>query len=219
MVAGVAHELNNPLTSICGLAELLAREPALTTQAQEVADEIVEQGARCSRIVGDLLGFARARPVAYQPVQVNERVRRCLDLARKARRFDDVEIIEDYDPQLPTIQADPYRLEQVFINIISNASDALRLCPSSRQLTVQTTRCGDQIQVTFTDNGPGIADPSHVFDPFYSTKPTGEGAGLGLSVSHGIVQEHGGNITAQNLPVGTRFAVRLPVRPPSAVEG
>ena len=212
VVAGVAHELNNPLTSICGLAGLLVRDQSLRENTRDIAEEIAGQGLRCSRIVEDLLGFARARPVELQPVQVNDILRRCLDLSRKGRRFDDIEIIERFDPALPTILADPYRLEQVFLNIIGNASDALHQRQTARQLAVETVHSAGQIQVTFTDNGPGITEPSRIFDPFYSTKPIGEGTGLGLSVSHGIIAEHGGSITAENLSVGARFAVRLPVR-------
>ena len=211
MVAGVAHELNNPLTSVCGLGELLAKNRSLTTNGREAANEIVEQALRCRRIVQDLLGFARARQVSPQVVQINSLLKRCLDLARRTRRFDDVKITEELDPDLPETMADPYRLEQVVINIIRNAGDVLKRKESARRLTVHSSVEGDRIRIEFADNGPGIADPSRVFDPFYTTTTTGEGTGLGLSVSLGIIHDHGGTITAENTESGAKFTVTLPI--------
>jgi PAS domain S-box-containing protein len=214
VVAGVAHEINSPLTAIGGLAELLAKDRSLNAKGRDAAEAIVQQAIRCGRIVEDLLGFARAKRVALQPVQVNALVKRCLDLCRPTHRFDDVEIVEEYDADLPATMADPYRLEQVFINIIRNAGDILTSATSTKRLTVRSERLGKRIRVEFMDTGPGIADPGKVFDPFYTTKATGEGTGLGLSVSLGIVRDHGGNLTAENTKDGARFTVTLPVRLP-----
>jgi PAS domain S-box-containing protein len=217
MVAGVAHEINTPLTVICGLAELLARDKSLRGKARETAGEIVQQAIRCGKIVEDLLGFARAGRVSFQAVQVNGLIKRCLDRSRYTHRFDDVEIVEEYDASIPETMADPHRLEQVFINIIRNAGDILTGKASTKCLAVRSTRSGEQIRVEFTDTGPGIADPDKVFDPFYTTKVTAEGTGLGLSVSLGIIQDHGGTLTAENTGKGARFTVTLPVRPVSDV--
>ncbi|UCC31696.1 MAG: PAS domain S-box protein [Phycisphaerales bacterium] len=215
VVAGVAHEINTPLTTICGLAELLAKDKSLRGKAREAADDIVQQAIRCNRIVEDLLGFARAGRVSSRPVQVNVLIKRCLALFRRTHRFDDVEIIEDYDADIPDTMADPYRLEQVFINIIRNAGDILTANASVKRLTVRSRRSGEQIRVEFVDTGPGIADPHKVFDPFYTTRVTAEGTGLGLSVSLGIIRDHGGTLTAENTGDGARFIITLPVRPVS----
>jgi two-component system cell cycle sensor histidine kinase/response regulator CckA len=212
VVAGVAHEIKTPLTAISGFAELLAKDDSLGEEARKSADKIIEQVIRCGKIVEDLLGFARARRVSFQRVQINTLLKRCLELSRSTHRFDDVEIVEAYDAELPETMADPYRLEQVFINIIRNAGDSLSEEPGIKQFAVRTQRLGDQIRAEFTDTGPGISHPDKVFDPFYTTKVAGEGIGLGLSVSLGIVQDHGGTFTAENTEEGARFVVTLPVR-------
>lgn len=214
VVAGVAHELNNPLTSVCGLAELLAKDTGLPERVREASAEIVEQAIRCSKIVTDLLGFARARRVASQPVDVNALVKRCLDLSRRTRSFASVRIVEDYDPDLALTMADPYRFEQVFMNIIRNGGEALAEVETERRFTVRTRGARGHMCIEFEDNGPGIEDSGKVFDPFYTTKITGEGTGLGLSVSLGIVRDHGGTLRAENTGEGACFTITLPVREP-----
>lgn len=217
MVAGVAHEINTPLTVISGLAELLAKNRGLDAKARESAQEIVEQVARCAKIVGDLLLFSRTGRVSIQAVHVNELAARCVSFFRDTHRFDDVEIIEEYDTAVPETMVDPYRVEQVFINIIRNAGDMFKDAPSPKRLTVRSKRLGDRIRLEFTDTGPGIANVDRVFDPFYTTKETGEGAGLGLSVSLGVIHDLGGDLTAENTEEGARFTVTLPIRlPPSS---
>jgi signal transduction histidine kinase len=183
-----------------------------------LADDIVAQSTRCSKIVEDLLGFARARTVLHQTVQVNELINRCLDRARHESLFEGVRVLEEYSSSLPMTTGDPYRLEQVFINITRNAGDALRNSAPPKQLVVRTRRVKEEIRVDFTDNGPGIAEPQKVFDPFYTTRAAGEGTGLGLSVSYGIVEEHGGRITARNVAGGARFTIRLPIRQPPGAQ-
>jgi len=213
MVAGVAHELNNPLTAVCGLSQLLTKDQSLDKRSRQLADEIIEQGIRCGKIVEDLLGFARVRPVRHQPVQINQLLNRCLEWVRHDSPFEDLEVVEDYSSSVPMTMADPYRLEQVFINVIRNAGDALKLSPPPKRLEVRSRRAGNEIRIDFTDNGPGIAEPGRVFDPFYTTRGAGEGTGLGLSVSYGIIEEHGGRITARNVSTGARFTIRLPIHP------
>ena len=212
VVAGVAHELNTPLTTICGRADMLSGDRSLHEAARESADMIAQQAMRCGKIVEDLLGVARAGRLSLRSVRINALVKRCLDISRCTHHFDDVEIVEEYAPDIPETTADPYRLEQVFINIIRNAGDALRGAVAVRRLTVRTQRTTDHIRVEFTDTGPGIPDPGRVFDPFYTTKEVAGGTGLGLSVSLGIVQEHGGMLSAANTGRGARFTVTLPVR-------
>jgi len=214
LVAGVAHELNNPLMALGGLAELLARNAKLPSSARELAAGILEQSTRCSRIVSDLLDFSRSRAVEHQPVQVNDLLKRCLALSRPDSRFAGVELVEDYDPTQPLTLADPYRLDQVFLNIIRNARDALQNVPGPRRFEIRTSGTANELRIDFIDTGPGISDPERVFDPFYTTKGTEGGAGLGLSVSFGIIREHGGRITACNQHPGARFTIHLPVRTP-----
>ncbi|MCH7813539.1 MAG: PAS domain S-box protein [Planctomycetes bacterium] len=216
MVAGVAHELNNPLMAISGLSELLAKNADPDSKTAQLAEEISAQSIRCGRIVKDLLGFARASPVRRTAVQVNDLIRRCLERARHDARFQDVDIAEDLSPDIPPTMADPYRLEQVFINIIRNAGDALAGDRPAKRFEVCTRLSHGEIRVDFVDNGPGIEEPDKIFDPFYSTRATGEGTGLGLSVSFGIVEEHGGRITARNLATGACISVQLPIHPAPA---
>lgn len=210
-VAGVAHELNNPLTSIFGLSALLAKNEKLGDEARSLAMEIAEQGRRCAKIVEDLLGFARPRKVVRRSVFVNNLLDESLRLARRYARLSNVEIETDYDSSIPPILVDPHLLQQVFINIINNAADALKAPGSGGSMAIRTWRDHDTVCIEFTDTGPGIADPSRVFDPFYSTKETGQGTGLGLSLSYGIIEEHGGSISAHNAEKGAQFVVRLPV--------
>ncbi|MCP4249336.1 MAG: PAS domain S-box protein [bacterium] len=213
MVAGVAHELNNPLMAISGLSELLAKKSGRDRKTAQLAEEISAQSIRCGQIVEDLLGFARARSVRRRAVQVNDVIRRCLERARHDARFRDIDIAEDLSPDIPPTLADRYRLEQVFINIIRNAGDALAGDRTAKRFEVCTRRSDGEIRIEFTDNGPGIEQPDKIFDPFYSTRGTGEGTGLGLSVSFGIVEEHGGRIAARNLDTGACITVHLPIHP------
>ncbi|MCP4250094.1 MAG: PAS domain-containing protein [bacterium] len=212
LVAGVAHELNNPLTTVVALSELLARNAALSPEARDVAADVAQEADRCSTIVKDLLGFARIRRLSLAPIQVNDVVRRSLGPLRRTHRFDGVEIVEEYEAELPDTLGDGLRLEQVFVNIIRNAGDALAGVTTGRKLRLQSRRKGDQIRVAFTDNGPGIKEPDRVFDPFYTAKSVGEGTGLGLSVSLGIIREHGGRLLSENTGHGARFTVILPIR-------
>jgi signal transduction histidine kinase len=135
-------------------------------------------------------------------------------MVRRDPKFEGVDIATRYGADLPAVLADPYHIEQVMINIINNAGDALAGARGSKRLQITTTTTGTEVQVEFRDSGPGIADPSRVFDPFYTTKRAGDGTGLGLSLSYGIMEEHGGGITAENVEGGACFTIRLPIRRP-----
>ncbi len=215
-VAGVAHELNNPLTGICGLSDLLARNPSLNREAVALANDILEQGRRCAQIVENLLGFARERRVTREQVSLNAAVDHCVRLSRHDARFDGVEIEVDCAPDLPDIMAGRYQLEQVLVNVINNAADAVTGNAGPKRVSVRTWSDGQSVFFSVRDNGHGIANPTKVFDPFYTTKRIGSGTGLGLSVSYGIVEEHGGRITAENVGDGACFTVRLPIAAPPA---
>lgn len=212
MIAGVAHEINTPLTTISGLSELIANDPALNTNTRQNAHEIVTQVSRTTKIIDDLLGLARVGRLSQCNVQFNKLIQQALGHLRNSQRFVGVEIVEDYDDDLPETYADPFRLEQVFVNIIRNAGDALRLVKRVRRLTICTKRAHDQIYALFTDTGNNTDSLNRVFDPFFTTKSVGDGVGLGLSVSLGIIRDHGGEITVEKVKAGTQFMVTLPLR-------
>jgi PAS domain S-box-containing protein len=211
MIAGVAHEINTPLTVISGLSEMIAKDATLGAVTRQYADEVVEQSSRVARIIEDLLGLARVGQIAKSAVQINKVVQRALGHLRNSSRFNGVKFVEDYDESIPETLADRFRMEQVFVNIIRNAGDALSEVNRLRQLVIRTTWRSEQISVSITDTGVGIEDPTKVFDPFFTTKAIGDGIGLGLSVSLGIVRDHRGDITVTRVDEGTQFLVTLPV--------
>jgi two-component system NtrC family sensor kinase len=225
LVAGVAHELNNPLTSIIGFAQLLQHSD-ISSELQQDLDKIVAQGQRVANIVRNLLDFARQRPLEKKPVQVNDVLRSTLDLLAYELHTHNVECVTHLSPDLPLTMADPHRLQQAFVNLINNAHYAMTKAHAGGQLTVTTevattAAFADQqadadlvIRIAITDDGPGILPDvlPRIFDPFYTTKQQGEGTGLGLSVCHGIVKEHNGHIWAENNPQqGATFFIELPV--------
>jgi signal transduction histidine kinase/DNA-binding response OmpR family regulator len=215
LAAVVAHEINNPLTSVLGFASMLAEQVPPTEPLREQLEIVVSEATRARDIVRDLLDFGRPRPLALQPVDLNAVVRQVLTILKPRDR--QVAIHEEYAPDLPLVEADAARLKQVFVNLVQNALQAM---PGGGRLWVRTEHQGDTVTVAFTDTGTGIA-PEHllrIFDPFFTTKPPLNGTGLGLSVSLGIVQQHGGTIdVASEVGRGATFTVRLPVGRPAGV--
>jgi signal transduction histidine kinase len=215
LVAGVAHELNNPLTSVLGYAQLLESDPALPDDLRGYAEVVVREADRARQIVHSLLTFARPQPVEREVLDLNEAVRQALEVPRWD--FGQVQVVPRLHPEPLWVQANPVQLQQVFTNIVQNALQAMRGGPGT--LSVTTGRAGDRAVVQFEDTGPGIP-PEHlnrVFDPFFTTKKLGEGTGLGLSISFGIVRDHGGTIRARNrLEGGACFTVELPLSDPPA---
>ena len=215
LAAGVAHEINNPMTGILTNASLLLEDLPADDPRREDLETIVNETIRCRRIVKGLLDFARQSKPEKKKTSVNEIMRNSLSLLRNQASFRNIEIIEAPDPYLPDIPADPNQLQQVFVNILVNASEAM---PGGGQIRVSSRRAdraGEQIEVAISDNGPGISPDamSRLFDPFFTTKHTG--TGLGLAVSYGIVQSHGGTIEVQSEPGhGATFVVRLPTAAP-----
>jgi PAS domain S-box-containing protein len=211
LVAGVAHELNNPLTVTMNLSSLLEEE--LDGQPAEDAAAIREQAERASRIVRGLLTFSRRAPAERVRVDVNRLVERVIRERRGALGGRAVEISAELAPDLFPIDADPVQLEQVLTNLIQNSVQSLREEQGAGRVTVRTEQVDDTLKVTVSDNGPGIHPDvlPRIFDPFVTTRPAGEGTGLGLSVSHGIVTGHGGTIEAGSPEDGgAEFIVRLP---------
>jgi two-component system NtrC family sensor kinase len=175
---------------------------------------IIEQANRCSNIIKGLLGFARASAAEKAPVNINDVLSHSLNIVRNKADFFDIKLITDLDPALSRVKADASQLQQVFLNMIMNAADAIE---GKGTITVSTRNVNeddmDYVEIEFHDTGPGISDENlaKIFEPFFTTKPVGKGTGLGLAVSHGIIREHGGKIDVKTWPgEGTSFLVRLP---------
>ncbi|HKP76465.1 MAG TPA: response regulator [Longimicrobiaceae bacterium] len=217
LASGVAHDLNNPLAVISAHAQILARrapDDATAGQLREILDAV----ERCRRIAGDLLGFARHHPAEREPVDVGEVVRATLTLRRRDQEAHGIRADVSIAPALPRVMADAHQLQQVFLNIVVNAEQALRERGSRLEIGVAPDPEGESVSVRFFNDGPPIppeAVPS-IFDPFFTTKPRDEGTGLGLAICRRIVQEHGGEITVDSGPAGTAFTLRLPVDPAAA---
>ncbi len=211
LIAGVAHELNNPLTAILGYAQLLETEP-IGEQARDYVRKLYQQTRRTHRVVQNLLSFSRQR----QPVQSQVDLRRVLEDSLALREFDlnlnGIQVEIDHDPALPFILGDAHQLEQVFLNIINNAVDSIMDLGAGGSLKIRTYSADRQVCVEFRDTGCGLKDPGKIFDPFYTTKKIGKGSGLGLSICYGIVKEHGGDIAAFNHEQGGAvLQLKLPV--------
>ena len=214
LISGVAHELNNPLTAILGYSQLLTSSGQMGQQGIEYADKLYKQAQRTHRIVQNLLSFARQHKPERVAVQINQALEETLALRDYDLRMHNVRVHLDLAENLPVTSADPHQLQQVFLNMVNNAVDAILEHSTEGDLWVRTALDGDQLCVEFTDSGPGVKDASRVFDPFYTTKPVGKGTGLGLSICYGIITEHGGTIHVRNVPTrGASFTVKLPHQP------
>ncbi len=214
LISGVAHELNNPLTAILGYSQLLTSSGQMGPQGMEYADKLYKQAQRTHRIVQNLLSFGRQHKPERVPVQINQALEETLALRDYDLRMHNIRIHLDLAENLPVVSADPYQLQQVFLNMVNNAVDAILEHSTEGDLWVRTGLDGDRFSIEFTDSGPGVKDASRVFDPFYTTKPVGKGTGLGLSICYGIITEHGGIIRVRNIPArGASFTIELPRQP------
>jgi PAS domain S-box-containing protein len=213
LVSGVAHEVNNPLTAILGFADLLMDNPQVPESAKADLRVILQEAQRTKQIVQNLLSFARQMPPQRKPVQLNSVLRRTLQLRSYDFASHGVEIEELLDDKLPEVIGDSHQVQQVFLNILNNAYDAVRETGRPARITLETRLFDGYAEVAFRDNGNGIKHAERIFDPFFTTKGVGEGTGLGLSICYGIVREHGGEIACYNNPdgVGATFIVRLPL--------
>jgi len=212
-VAGVAHELNNPLTSVIGFSDLL-NHTDLDPKYKEYVDRISKSATRCHKIVNSLLGFSRQHEPERKPVQVNDLADAVIDIIGYDLRTSNITLLKEYRPDLPTILGDFHQLQQVVLNILSNARQALETFRRDGQIVLRTGCTDTHVWLRIKDNGPGISreNLSKIFDPFFTTKPQGKGTGLGLSLSYGIMQEHRGRIHAESQPgEGTEFVLELPI--------
>ena len=213
MAAGIAHEINNPLTGVIGFSQLLLGqelEPEVKEQVQIIADG----GNRVADIVKRLLTFARQTKPVRTSVSVNEIIDNTLSLRRYVLETANIKVVTNYDSALPWITADPGQLQQVFLNLIINAEYAMKKAHGKGKLNIGTKRIGDTIQISFKDDGIGISKENieRTFQPFFTTKPVGEGTGLGLSLSHSIILEHGGTIHVESEWMkGASFIIELPI--------
>ncbi|HEY1659448.1 MAG TPA: PAS domain S-box protein [Candidatus Sulfotelmatobacter sp.] len=221
LVSGVAHEVNNPLTAILGFADLLLENPELPENARKDIRVILQEAQRTKTIVQNLLSFARQMPPQRNAVQINLILRRTIQLRSYDFSSHGVDIIEHLDEGLPDVLGDAHQLQQVFLNILNNAYDAVHEVGRPARIEIMTTKAGNAVEVSFRDNGSGVEQPDRIFDPFFTTKEVGKGTGLGLSICYGIVKEHGGEILCHNNTdgQGATFIVRFPAAPHTATLG
>ena len=212
-VAGVAHELNNPLTALIGFSELLQMRVTDETTRNSLK-RISSSAERCHKIVQSLLSFARQHPPERKLTDVNSLIDAVLEILIYELRTSNIKVEKNYAANLPRLMVDPHQIQQVFLNLVHNARQAIEAYPPHGSMKITTRLLAGKIQVRFQDDGPGISPENlkKIFDPFFTTKVVGKGTGLGLSLSYGIIQEHDGTITAESQPgLGTAFIIELPV--------
>jgi len=213
LAAGVAHEINNPLTGIVTYAHLLLERLAADSREHDMAQKIATQANRCRVIIRGLLDFARQRKPDKRPCSVNAVLAECVALVAHQSLFHNIEIVKRFGEDLPLVPMDPSQIQQVFMNVIINAAEAM-LEGGRLTLTTRYDAGGECVEAEFADSGCGIgeADMERIFDPFFTTKGARRGTGLGLAVSFGIVKEHKGTIGVESeIGKGTTFSVRLPL--------
>jgi two-component system NtrC family sensor kinase len=224
LVSGVAHELNNPLTSIAGLSEFLLEQKELGKGDRGHLKVINEQAERAGRIVRNLLTFARRGPAERAPVDLNDVIQRTLLLMDYDLKLKEIEVGRDLASGLPEVLGDPHGLQQVALNLLTNAAQAVAANPAGRARRIDVSTWSDErVHMRVADTGPGVPDDvaPNLFTPFFTTKEPGEGTGLGLSISYSIVGSHGGHITLERQPGGSggggaAFRVDLPPAPADA---
>jgi two-component system NtrC family sensor kinase len=215
MAAGVAHEINNPLTGVVTFAHLLKKRfPADSTEAEDL-NVIIEQSDRCSKIIKNLLTFARATPSDKGEVSVHDLLKRTVFMVKNQEKFHHIKFNMNLEDSHPVVYGDATQFQQIFLNMFINAADAMN---GRGNITVATRNAQEDnknfIEIEFTDEGCGISEENmpKLFEPFFTTKPVGKGTGLGLSVSHGIVKHLGGHLKVKSADgKGTSFFVRLPM--------
>ena len=197
-----------------GFSDLLMENPDVPGSARKDLQVILEEAQRTKEIVQNLLSFARQRPPQRQPLQINSILRKTIALRSYDFANHGVQIVEKFDSRLPDLIGDSHQLQQVFLNILNNAYDAVQSAGRPGLIEIETIQDGGWVEVLFRDNGEGIKHPERIFDPFFTTKEVGKGTGLGLSICYGIVHEHEGEILCSNKKTmpGATFVVRLPVK-------
>jgi len=222
LVSGVAHELNNPLTSITGLAEFLLEQPAPGPRDRDHLQVIRDQAERARRIVRNLLTFARKGPAEVEAFSLNALVEPTVALVNYEVKLREIHLELSLDPTLPMLVGDRHQIQQVVLNLVTNAIQAVQQNPPERprRIAIASGAGGDMLWLRVTDSGPGIPDDlaPQIFTPFFTTKDPGQGTGLGLSISYRILEGHGGALTFEHAPGGGAvFTIRLPAATPAMV--
>lgn len=216
LVAGVAHELNNPLASIVGYSELMTDEIKDGPSRQKL-EKMLREAHRMKRIIENLLRFARQNNLEKKSANLQALLQDVLALREYHIRNHDVELNVRVEPDLPPVALDEDQFKQILLNLLNNSIDALE-GRREKRISIEAVRRENRVLFRFDDNGPGFRDPNRAFDPFYTTKPVGKGTGLGLSICYGIVKEHGGDIQAANLERGgARIVLELPAEAAAAL--
>jgi two-component system NtrC family sensor kinase len=216
LISGIAHELNNPLTGVMGYSQLLQLRKDIDDRAKDSLLKINNLALRCQRIVQNLLSFARKQKPERTPCDVNDILENTVELRSYELQVNNIEIARQLNRNLPKTIADGHQLQQVFLNVITNAEHAMLDAHGKGTLTIRTSTdpANNRIIIEIVDDGPGIPEAhlTRIFDPFFTTKEVGKGTGLGLSLSYGIIKEHGGNIYARSRPGdGSTFVIELPI--------
>lgn len=216
LAAGVAHEINNPLGTILLFSDVMYKEAPEDDPRRDDLKMIINETTRCKNIVADLLNFAWQQEVLAQETDVHDLLEKVVEGVRLQPIFKKVEIVRRFSPALPIIQADPAQLQQVFVNLLNNAAEAME---EGGTITLATRPVNSQwVEIKVSDTGRGILEENlgKLFTPFFTTKALGKGTGLGLSIVYGIIKMHRGQIAVQSqVGQGTTFTVTLPVRLPS----
>ena len=218
-MAGLVHDINAPLTAAMTLAQMIQSDPAADGTSRERSGHIIVAAQRAQRLVRELLTMAKPRPPAFEPLDLNALVKQTMDLERPQCSVAGIKLVSDFQADLPRATADPHRLGQVLMNLLGNARQAMEAAEKGQSLTVRTRQRGQMVEIQVVDDGPGIPEDvkAKIFDWFFTTKPPGEGTGLGLAVSREILQAHGGNLRLEDTPGGgATFVLEIPRERPGA---
>jgi PAS domain S-box-containing protein len=221
MAAGVAHEINNPLTGVLGFSQMIMENENIPEDLKQNLRRIADGSQRMAEIVKRLLMFARQAKPFKTSVNINEIIQNTLKLREYVLKTNNIEVITRLDPELPWVSADPGQMQQVFLNLIVNGEQAMRKAHGRGTLRITTERRENNIHIVVQDDGPGISRENlrRLFEPFFTTKDPGEGTGLGLSLSRSIILEHNGTINVESeLRHGATFVIELPITDNSPIE-
>ena len=218
-MAGLVHDINAPLTALMTLAQMIQSDPGADGTSRERSGQIIHAAQRAQRLVRELLTMTKPRPPTFEAVDLNALIKQTMDLERPQCSVAGIKLVGDFQTDLPRVTADPHRLGQVLMNLLGNARQAMESSGKGRNLTVRTRRRGEMVDIQVIDDGPGIPAEvkAKIFDWFFTTKPPGEGTGLGLAVSREILQAHGGNLHLEDTPGGgATFVLDIPRERPGA---
>jgi len=213
MAAGLAHEINNPLTAVMGFAYLLQQNPATAPEIREDVESIYRESKRAAEVIKNFLAFSRGQASEKKAEQINSLIENVLNLRQSRMQKENIVVNLDLAEELPSVYCDAAQIQQAMLNIILNAEYFMYQTHQRGTLVISTRLYGSNLRLSIADDGPGIKPDKldHVFDPFYTTKQVGEGTGLGLSICHNIVHEHGGRIYVESSPgKGAVFTIELP---------